>query len=60
MDIDLDRVKDLISKRDEIDVELVKLFSGKGAARKPQQCSHCNQEGHTARNCPGKTSESQT
>ena len=22
--------------------------------RKPQKCSHCNEEGHTARNCPAK------
>lgn len=57
MDIDLDRVKELIAKREDIDVELVKLFSGKAASRKPQQCSHCNQEGHTARNCPNKTTE---
>lgn len=55
MEFDIDRAKDLIARREEIDTELIRLFGGKQPSRKPQQCSHCKEEGHTARNCPGKT-----
>jgi hypothetical protein len=54
LDIDIERVKELIGKREDIDAELAKLFGSKQTSRKPQQCSHCNLEGHTARNCPQK------
>jgi hypothetical protein len=55
MDIDIDRAKALIAKREEIDAELVSLFNGKPLTRRPITCSHCQEEGHTARNCPNKT-----
>lgn len=57
MDIDIDRAKALIAKREEIDAELAGVFSGKAATRKVVTCSHCREEGHTARNCPHKTAE---
>ena len=54
MDIDahIAHVKDLIAKREAIDAELSTIFDVTPKGRKPQRCSICNQEGHTARTCP--------
>ncbi|PIT02753.1 hypothetical protein TSA1_19840 [Bradyrhizobium nitroreducens] len=54
MDIDtqIARVKDLIAKREEIDTELSSILGVTPKARKPQRCSNCNEEGHSARTCP--------
>lgn len=60
MDLDatLARVKELTAQREAIDTELRSLFSGEAPKpRKPQQCSVCHQEGHSARTCPTKTQE---
>jgi Zinc knuckle len=46
------RVKDLITKREEIDAELSSILGIAPKARKMQRCSICNEEGHTARTCP--------
>jgi hypothetical protein len=46
------RVKDLIAKREEIDAELSTILGVTAKARKPQRCSTCNEEGHSARTCP--------
>ena len=57
MDIDtaITRVKHLITQREAIDAELAALFQGHiSKARRHQQCSVCEQEGHTARTCPSK------
>lgn len=72
MDIDIDRVKQLIAERDlieiktaratvarfeQIDAELADLCgSAKPHTRKTQKCSNCKKAGHTARNCPDKKS----
>ena len=53
MDIDVNRIRDLLNKREEIDQELLALFTGT-KERKPQRCSVCQQEGHSARTCPTK------
>jgi hypothetical protein len=50
MDIDTNRVRELLDKRDEIDQELGSIFK----ERKTQRCSKCGEEGHTARTCPKK------
>jgi hypothetical protein len=57
MDIDtqIARVKDLITKREEIDTELSGILGITPRARKSQHCSVCNEEGHTARTCPQRT-----
>lgn len=54
MDIDtqIARVKDLIAKREEIDTELPTVLGVTTKVRKPQRCSNCNEEGHSARTCP--------
>ena len=59
MDIDaqIARVKDLIAKREEIDAELSAMLGVVPKGKKSQRCSICNEEGHSARTCPQKTSE---
>jgi Zinc knuckle len=54
MEIDIERAKELIAQREEIDTELAALFTGEKKKRSPQKCSSCDKEGHTARNCPNK------
>jgi hypothetical protein len=56
MDIDIQHVRDLLNRREEIDRELAAIFAGRGGSseRKPQRCSLCQQEGHSARTCPQK------
>jgi hypothetical protein len=57
LDIDIHRVKGLIAKREEIDVELAAIFGGQQVTRRAVKCSVCNAEGHTARTCPAKQTE---
>jgi hypothetical protein len=54
MDIDMQiaRVKDLITKREEIDAELSVILGVTPKTRKAMRCSKCNEEGHTVRTCP--------
>lgn len=56
MDERLTRIKDLIETKQRVDAELEELIGGSLEKRKrtPQKCSTCEQEGHTARNCPTK------
>ena len=51
MEFDTTRIRQLLDKRDEIDVELTALFQGQ-QTRKTIKCGTCQQEGHTARTCP--------
>ena len=59
MDIDtqIERVKNLIARREEIDAELSGMLGVTPRLRKTQRCSTCNEEGHTARTCPQKPAE---
>jgi Zinc knuckle len=61
MDIDshIARVKDLIAKREAIDAELSAIFGVTPKSRKPQRCSICNEEGHSARTCPQQLQQAQ-
>jgi hypothetical protein len=52
IDTQITRVKDLIAKREEIDAELSAILGVTPKVRKPQRCSKCNEEGHSARTCP--------
>jgi hypothetical protein len=53
MDIDerITIVKDLISKREEIDAKLAELFGGVAHAKSERACGKCGQTGHTSRTC---------
>ena len=57
MEIDIERLKDLIARREAIDAEIVGVTSGKPPPRKLVTCSICKEGGHTARNCPSKAGE---
>jgi len=52
IDTQIARIKDLIAKREEIDAELSGVLGISPKVRKPQRCSVCDQEGHSARTCP--------
>lgn len=47
----------LIAQREEIDQQLIALFGGGAVLKKLPRCSHCGQEGHNAKTCPGKVVE---
>jgi hypothetical protein len=54
MDIDerITIVKDLISKREEIDKQLADIFGGAPTVAKPERpCKKCGQTGHSTRSC---------
>ena len=57
IDHQIARVKDLIAKREEIDAELSAMLGATPKARKPQRCSTCGEEGHSARTCTQQPSE---
>lgn len=59
MDIDtkIARVKELISKREELDAELDELFGGCLKERRTPKCSNCGEAGHRASKCPSKQTE---
>jgi Zinc knuckle len=54
LDIDarIAHVKNLIAQREVIDAELSTILGATPKLRKPQLCSICNEEGHSARTCP--------
>ncbi len=52
IDTQIARIKDLIAKREEIDAELSAILGVASKMRKPQRCSVCSEEGHSARTCP--------
>jgi len=56
LDERLTRIKDLIETKERVDAELDELIGGPSERRKraPQKCGICDNEGHTARNCPTK------
>jgi hypothetical protein len=56
LDDQIELVKELIAKRQEIEEALAALFSGSAplGKRRAQKCSTCGEEGHTARTCPTK------
>lgn len=48
--MDAQKLRELLDKRDAIDADIVALVIT-GSSRKPQKCSKCQQEGHSARTC---------
>jgi hypothetical protein len=57
IDTQIARVKDLITRREEIDAELAGILGIVPKPRKLMRCSICSEEGHTARTCPQKPNE---
>lgn len=53
MEIDTQKIRALIDKRDDIDRELSELLTNT-RERKPQSCGTCSQPGHSSRTCPNK------
>jgi Zinc knuckle len=52
MDDKLARIRDLIDQKEKIDAELESILGGPlPKMRKPQTCSKCGEQGHTARSC---------
>jgi len=49
--MDVQRAKELIAQREQIDAELVAIFTQTATPRRPLTCSKCGLEGHTARTC---------
>jgi hypothetical protein len=50
----IERVRELVKKREEIDAELAALFAGGSVAKKTNRCGTCGAEGHSTRTCPNK------
>ena len=57
IDTQITRAKALIAKREEIDAELAAMLGVVSRTKRSLRCSTCNEEGHTARTCPQKTTE---
>jgi len=53
MELDTQRIRELLDSRDKIDEELQGIFTG-SKEPKTRRCSICNTEGHSARTCPTK------
>ena len=51
------RVKELIAKREELDVELQELLGGSVKERRAAKCSACGEPGHRASTCSSKQTE---
>lgn len=56
MDIDtkIERVKELIQKREDLDAELASIFGIAFKNKKASRCSRCGEEGHNAKTCPSQ------
>jgi hypothetical protein len=56
--MDTQKLRELLDQRDILDQEIAAAVIAPEAAaarpRKPQKCSVCGGEDHTARNCPSK------
>lgn len=53
--MDVQRMRQLLDQRDEIDRELSAIVNGgqmTTTTKRPVRCSSCGGEGHTARACP--------
>lgn len=54
------RIKQLIETKEQVDTELFALIGDDVKVRKSSRCSHCQKDGHTARNCPAKLQPQQS
>lgn len=56
-EMDTQKLRDLLDKRDQIDSEIAATVLGSSKSRAPQKCGHCGEEGHSARTCAKKSGE---
>lgn len=49
--MDIELLKELIEKREEIDEQILAAAGCKPKERKTVKCSNCGVDGHTARTC---------
>jgi len=47
--VDIDKLKDLIAKREAVDAEIIACVGGE--TKRTLSCSKCGEPGHTARTC---------
>ena len=62
MDID-DRIalaKELIARREGIDLQLLALFNGSAVGKPGRKCRICGEAGHRSDNCPQSSAQSDT
>ena len=57
IDTKIARVKELIARREEIDIELSELLAGAPRERRSPRCSNCGEPGHRASTCTSKPAE---
>lgn len=50
MDLDTNKVRELLDKRDDLDLEIAALITGT-KERKAIVCGSCGQPGHSSRTC---------
>jgi len=62
MDIDaqIARIKEIITKREELDEQLAALFGGAAVTKKTRRCKICDGEGHNALTCPERPDKDPT
>ena len=54
IDAKIARVKELITRREELDAELHELLAGVVREKRLPRCSICGEPGHRASACPSK------
>ena len=54
IDAKIARVKELITRREQLDAELSELLGGVVRERRTPRCSTCGEPGHRASTCPSK------
>ena len=57
IDAKIARVKELITRREELDAELQELLGGAVREKRAPRCSICGEPGHRAGACPSKPPE---
>jgi hypothetical protein len=60
IDTQIARIKELITKREEIDEQLAALFGGAAVTKKTRRCKICDGEGHNALTCPERPDKNAT
>lgn len=54
MDINTQKIRELLDQRDAIDAQIAEMFTGTTKVRKEQRCGTCGETGHQSRTCSKK------